>query len=184
MNWMSFLILRLKMKSFSLLIFFISFSASAIEIQDYTFSLIFGSANLTNQDGEQTHGSGLSMRTELFLEENWGILASGGTYNTASDSFGGEEVDYTYNTIFAQAGGFLYFANYFRVAAGIGMANIEETKKTATEKFNNEYTEIGPFYQVGFKYPYRPLVFGIDYVYQSYKDFTQKGFFFMLGFVY
>lgn len=171
------------MKIFFILLILLSFKSYALEIQDYNFSLIFGTANLTNNDGEQTHGSGLALRSELFLEQNWGVLISGGTYHTESDTIVNGGSEYTYDTFHAQTGGFLYFADYFRIAAGLGIANISETKRTITEKLSNDFSEIGPFYQVGFKYPVRPMIIGVDFIYQSYKEFTQKGFYFMLGFI-
>ena len=171
------------MKLLSILFLVLSFNTYALEVQDYNFSLIFGTANLTNNEGEQTHGSGLSLRSELFLEQDWGAIISGGSYHTESDMIVNGGSEYTYDTLHAQAGGFLYFADYFRVAAGLGLANISETKRTETEKLSNDFSEIGPFYQVGFKYPYRPMIFGVDFIYQSYKDFAQKGFYFMLGFI-
>lgn len=169
------------MRILSLFLILISFNSYALEIQEYNFSFMFGSANLSNPDGEQTYGSGATIRAEGFVEQNWGLVGSLGSYYTENDTFDATETDFTYNTIFMEAGAFLYFAEYFRVAGGLGIGSISETKKTPTQKFNNEYTELGPFAQIGFKYPYRSVVFGVDYVYQSYKDFTQRGFFFMLG---
>lgn len=170
-------------KFITILLLLVSFNSYALEVQDYNFSLIFGSANLTNSEDITTYGSGLAIRSELFLEQEWGILLSGGSYHTESDELVDGSNEYTYNTLHAQTGGFLYFADYFRVAAGLSFANISETKRTITDKFSNDFSEIGPFYQIGFKYPLGPMIFGVDFIYQSYKEFTQKGFYFMLGFV-
>lgn len=171
------------MKYISILLILFSFSAQAIEVQDYNFSIVFGSANLSNNEGLQTYGSGISLRSELFLEQNWGILISGGSSHTESDEIIGGGSEYTYDVLNAQAGAFIYFADYFRVAAGLGLANISEVKRTETDKFSTDFSEIGAFYQVGFKYPLRPMVFGVDFIYQNYKDFSQKGFYFMIGFI-
>lgn len=171
------------MNKLIILLFVLSFNSYALEVQDYNFSLIFGSANLTNNKDITTYGSGLSLRSELFLEQDWGILLSGGSYHTESDDIIDGSNEYLYNALHTQAGGFYYFAEYFRVAAGLSLANISETKRTLTNKFTTDFSEIGPFYQVGFKYPFRPIVFGVDFIYQSYKEFTQKGFYFMLGFI-
>lgn len=156
---------------------------SAFAFEAYNFSAIFGSANLTNPDGEETYGTGFSLRSEWFVDESWGMLVSGGTYSTQSDTLGGSSTEYDYNATFGQAGAFLYFAEYFRVAGGLGLSMIDETKKTDTETLNNSYSNLGPFYQIGFKYPMRPMVIGMDYVWQSYGEFTQKGLFFMFGFI-
>ncbi len=171
------------MKFLSIFLLLISFNSYALNIVDYNFFLTFGTANLTNNEGERTHGSGISLRSELFFDDNWGAIISGGSYHTESDVIVDGGSEYTYDVFHTQAGGFLYFADYFRVAAGLSVAKIGETKRTETDELLNDFSELGPFYQVGFKYPYRPMIFGVDFIYQDYKDFTHKGFYFMLGFV-
>lgn len=171
------------MKKVFLLLCFIIISLNANAFESYNFSAIFGSSNLSNPDGEETYGSGFSLRSEWFVDESWGMLISGGSYTTESDTLGGSSTKYNYNAIFAQTGAFLYFADYFRVAGGLGLSQIDETKTINAQTTNNSYSNIGPFYQIGFKYPLRPMVVGMDYIWQSYGDFTQKGLFFMFGFI-
>lgn len=168
------------MKIFILLFLFIIPTVQA-EIQNYNFSLIAGTTNLSNKEGEETFGNGLSLRVELFDEEDSGFLISGGAFHTESDTYINGSSEYTYNTTFGQLGKFLYFAQYFRVAAGVALAKVSERKRTPTDVMDHDYSLIGLFGQAGFRYPVGSMILGVDYIYQGYKDFTQKGFYFMFG---
>ena len=171
------------MKKILLLILMVT-NIESFAFEKYNFSLIFGTNNLTNDQGEETYGSGLSLRSELFVEDQWGMLLSGGAFQTESDTQMNGGSEFKYNTTYGQAGAFIYFSSYFRLAGGVAMANIDETKRTLTHSTSNQFTELGPFYEIGFKYPLRPVVLGIDYIYQNFGGFTQRGLFFMLGFVF
>jgi hypothetical protein len=157
---------------------------SAFAFEAYNFSLIFGSTNLSKVDGEDTYGTGLSLRSELFFDQNYGLVLSAGTYQTESDTLVGKKVTRQYNGLDLQGGVFTYFLTYFRAAVGLAYSKISETHRTSTETFENDYNEIGGFYQIGFKYPLKPMVVGVDYFSQQVGDFSSRGFFLLLGFVF
>lgn len=170
------------MKLIALFLFIFSFKAYSIE--SYNFSLIFGSANLTKVGEEQTYGSGLTLRTELFEDLDWGYLITGGVSQTQSDSFGNDsnKTKFEYRSNIVQGGAFLYFAKYFRVAGGLSYFHINEkqTLNTKTDKF--EYHKFGPFYEIGGKYNFGNLVLGVDYVAHHVDNFKQSGLYLLVGF--
>jgi len=165
-----------------LLLFLFIFSAQAQAFESYNFALIFGTSNLKKSGEEETHGSGLTLRSELFLDEDWGVLVSAGSAQTESDNLvGSNSPEFKYNIIQAEGGAFRYFYDYFRLAGGLVYLNIDEkhNKLIGSDKF--QYNEVGFFTEAGIKYPFGNLVLGLDYIYQATDKFKQSGIFLLFG---
>jgi len=165
-----------------LLIILISlFSFNAFSIESYNFSLIFGTSNLHKMGEEQTHGSGITLRSELFEDEYWGYLATAGVSQTESDTMISGSNEFVYNSKILQAGSFYYFAKYFRVAGGISYFHIDEEQSTSFGNDNFKYHKFGPFIEVGAKYDFGNFAFGIDYIAHYVDNFKQSGIFLLIG---
>jgi hypothetical protein len=130
---------------------------------------------------EKTHGSGLTLRVELFEDESWGYLATGGVSQTESDTIINGSNEFIYNSKIAQAGAFVYFANFFRLAGGLSYFNIDEKQETISGNDNFKYNKFGPFYEIGAKYSFRNFEVGIDYIAHHVDNFKQSGLFFLIG---
>lgn len=169
------------MTKFIFLFLLVSFSARA-SIEAYNFGLIFGTANLKKSGEEQTHGSGLTLRTELFLDEDWGVLVSAGSSQTESDDLVGlNNPEFKYNTLQLGGGIFKYLYEYFRVAGGLVYLNIDEEHNKIGSSDSFKYDELGFFTEAGIKYPVGNIVVGLDYIYQATDKFKQSGIFLIFG---
>lgn len=164
---------------FFIILFFIN---NAFSFESYKVSFIFGSSNLQKMGEQQTYGSGLILRTELYEDEDWGYLVNAGVSKTESDEMIGGKNEFIYNSKTLQTGGFLSFANFFRVAAGISYFNIDEEHTTMTngsKKF--QHNIFGPFYEIGIIKNFNNFEVGIDYVAHFVDDFKQNGLYFFVG---
>ena len=171
--------LRFNLKLIAILIFI--FSINAFSQDRYNFTLIFGTSNLHKMGEEQTHGTGFTVRAELFQDEDWGYLATAGVSQTESDTIIDGANEFVYNSKIIQAGSFLYFAKYFRVAGGLSYFYIDEEQTTLSGNDNFKYHKFGPFVELGARHDFGNFAFGIDFISHYIDNFKQSGVFLLLG---
>lgn len=158
------------------------YTSSVFAFEAYSFGLIFGSTTLKKEGHERTYGSGLTLRLELFEDEDWGYIASAGTNQTEGDELvGTNEPEFKFNSIILNAGAFKYFYEYFRIAGGLTYMKIDEKQATISGTDEFTYNKLGLFSEVGIKYPMQNIVLGINYIYQTADNFEQSGVYLLFG---
>jgi hypothetical protein len=163
-------------------------SPFAFAVEGVNFTGRFGTANISSDDATSS-GFGLSLESEIYLTENYGLLAAYGYSDTASDSevianTGRKESELILTNSYLQTGAFYYLFPGLRATAGVSFHSVSgEFNQTGeeTEDIDDNFT--GVFYSIGYSHRFSGIVLGAEYTQMIFDEYNQSGLFFMLGFL-
>jgi len=170
-------------------LFLIFLSLNAFAFEAINLSVRFGTA-IVDKDDVQTTGSGFLFQSELFVTNEYGVVAGFGSSSTESDDTvntlgGSEKSELVIENQYLQLGGFYYLFPGFRVSSGLSyhMLEVEENAAgVASDKMDENV--MGLFFSTGYAHNFGPILLGAEYTYTTFGDYNQSGLFLILGLLF
>lgn len=163
-------------------------------IQAYSFEAInfsarFGNA-FVNSEVVDTEGTGFTIQSELFIDNQFGVIAAYGNTSTESDSQvniagGSRRSELSLENSYMQAGLFYYVLPGLRAAAGLSFhsLDIEENRAGAsTDDSSENFT--GYFASLGYAHAFGPIILGAEYSMIKFDEYDQSGLFLIIGLLF
>lgn len=172
-----------------IILFFSFLSISAMSFEAVNFSARFGNAFVNSEDVE-TEGTGFTIQSELFLNNQFGVIAAYGNTSTESDTQvntagSTRKSELILENSYLQAGLFYYILPGLRAAGGLSFhsLDIEANESGAnTEKDSENHT--GFFASLGYAHAFGPVILGAEYSVIKFDEYDQSGLFLIIGLLF
>lgn len=168
------------------LLFIILLSTHIFAIEAVNFSARFGGAFVDSEDVE-TEGTGFTIQSELFLNNQYGILLAYGNTSTVSDSEvnilgGARRSELSLENSYFQSGLFYYVLPGLRASVGLTFHSVDIEENTAGAATNESSENFTGFYgSLGYAHAFGPIILGAEYSMIRFDEYDQSGLFLIIG---
>lgn len=164
-------------------------SLNAYAFKAVNFSARFGSAQVDSEDATSS-GTGFMIQSELFIENNWGVIATYGYTDTESDDevatlSGNLRSELSIQNSYLQGGVFYYILPGLRAAAGLSYHSIDvEINEVNRETDESSENYLGYFASIGYAHAFSSIILGAEYNMIKFDEYDQSGLFLIVGLLF